>query len=71
MLSPIVLVIGIFRLMRVMGLIDSQLAALQPPDPAAEGALWIDVALPPDQIIDRAVAALSDPRPVSTGGETP
>lgn len=52
-------------------LIDSQLAALQPPDPAAEGALWIDVALPADQIIDRAVTALTDPRPVSTGGETP
>ena len=52
-------------------LIDSQLATLQPPDPAAEGALWIDVALSPDQIIDRAVAALSAPRPVSTGGEIP
>lgn len=52
-------------------LIDSQLAALQPPDPAAEGALWCDVALPPDQIIDRACAALAPTRPVSTGGETP
>ena len=43
-------------------LIDSQLAALQPPDPTAEGALWVDVALPPGQIIDRAVAALTAPR---------
>lgn len=53
-------------------LIDSQLAALQPPEPAAEGALWLDVALPPGRIIDRAVAALTAPRiPSSTGGETP
>ena len=50
-------------------LIDSQLAALQPPDPQAEGALWIDVALPPEGIIDIAAKALGA-REVSTGGET-
>ena len=44
-------------------LIDSQLAALQPPAPTAEDALWVDVALPPAQIIDRAVAALTAPLP--------
>jgi len=40
-------------------LIDSQLAALQPPDAADENALWLSVALTPDQIIDRAVEALA------------
>lgn len=51
-------------------LIDSQLEALQPPDPTAEGALWISVALPPDTIIDRAVEAFAPPHRLSTGGET-
>jgi gluconokinase len=52
-------------------LIDSQLAALQPPDPDAEGALWIDVASSPEQIIDTAAAALAPQvRTTSTGGET-
>ncbi|WP_265501535.1 gluconokinase [Paracoccus beibuensis] len=50
-------------------LIDSQLAALQPPDPQAEGALWIDVALPLARIIDIAAGAFAPPRPTSTGGE--
>lgn len=50
-------------------LIDSQIAALEPPSAAAEGALWIDVALPPEDIIDTAARALGADS-VSTGGET-
>ncbi|WP_405402514.1 gluconokinase [Paracoccus sp. Ld10] len=42
-----------------VSLIDSQLAALQPPDPVAEGAVWIDVAQTIDQIVDCGVAAVS------------
>jgi len=49
-------------------LIDSQLAVLQPPDPQAEHALWIDVSLPPARIIDIAAKALACT--TSTGGET-
>ncbi|MGR3198967.1 MAG: gluconokinase [Paracoccus sp. (in: a-proteobacteria)] len=52
-----------------ISLIDSQLAALQPPDPAAEGALWIDVALPLPAIIDIAADTLA-PQTKTTGGET-
>lgn len=52
-----------------VSLVDSQLAALQPPDPAAEGALWIDVALPLPAIIDIAADAHA-PYATSTGGET-
>jgi gluconokinase len=40
-------------------LIDSQLAALQPPDARGENALWLTVALSPDRIIDLAVEALA------------
>lgn len=39
-------------------LIDSQLAALQPPDPVGEGAIWIDVTSDRTQIIQTALAAL-------------
>lgn len=52
-------------------LIDSQLEALQPPDPAAEGALWISVALSPDHIIDHATEAFSPSPGITTGGENP
>lgn len=52
-------------------LIDSQLEALQPPNPVTEGALWISVALLPDQIIDQAVGAFAPPPGISTGGENP
>jgi len=40
-------------------LIDSQLAALQPPDATGENALWLTVALSPDRIIDLAAGALA------------
>ena len=40
-------------------LIDSQLAALQPPDPRIENALWIDVVNPPENIVEIAVADLN------------
>lgn len=39
-------------------LVDSQLAALQPPDRVAEQAIWIDVAPSQMQVIDAALAAL-------------
>jgi carbohydrate kinase (thermoresistant glucokinase family) len=39
-------------------LLDSQLATLEEPD-ADERALWIDIALPPEEIVARAVAGLS------------
>lgn len=40
-------------------LIDSQLAALQPPDAQAENALWLSVALAPERIIELATEALA------------
>ena len=49
-------------------LIDSQLAALQPPDTTTENAIWIDVANPPDRITEIAVAALAAVT-TATGGE--
>ena len=46
-----------------VSLIDSQLAALQPPDPVAERAVWLDVAQPIDRIIDRGVSAATASSP--------
>lgn len=53
-----------------VSLIDSQLAALQPPDPQQEHALWIDIARNPDRIVAAAVRAFGDRTTHSTGGDT-
>lgn len=53
-----------------VSLIDSQLAALQPPDAQAENALWISVEMTPEQIIQTAVSRLAETEDSSTGGKT-
>lgn len=48
-------------------LLDSQLAALEPPG-AAELAIWVDVALPPKRVIAAIRARRNIPNASANGG---
>lgn len=40
-------------------LLDSQLSDLEPPDPSAENAVWLEADQPPARLLDLAVAAVA------------